>query len=105
MNCEICGAIHGLDQHHILPKRMGGSRNPDVQDESNLITLCRACHQKVHQGPWQLLPSQDGIRVLDRSTGQQVMRRFYDSGLDVPGLFQGVNLAEDTLCQLREALP
>ncbi len=105
MACEICGAIHGLDQHHILPKRMGGSRNPDVQDESNLIALCRTCHQKVDQGLWQLLRSQDGLRVVDRSTGEQVMRRLYDSDLDVPGLFQRMNLADDTLCQLREALP
>ena len=105
MNCEICGATHGLDRHHILPKRMGGSRNPEVQDESNLITLCRTCHRNFHQGPWQLLRSQDGIKVVDQSSGEQVMRRWYDSDLDVPGLFQRMNLADDTLCQLREALP
>ena len=31
-----------LDEHHILPRRMGGS-----DDSSNLIYLCKSCHTKA----------------------------------------------------------
>ncbi len=82
MACEICGAIHGLDQHHLHPKRMGGSRNPNVHDDSNLVTLCRTCHNKIHRGQWELRRSESGIQVIDRKNGEQVMRRHYNPQLD-----------------------
>ena len=105
MYCEICGSIRGLDRHHVIPKGMGGSRDPAVHDESNLMILCRSCHKRVHQGPWELRRSQNGVQVVDRETGQQVMRRRYKSELDVPGLFQQLNQVEDSLACLQEAVP
>jgi hypothetical protein len=39
-----CQHVHGLDVHHILSRRLGGSNKLD-----NLITLCRGCHQLVHE--------------------------------------------------------
>jgi hypothetical protein len=84
---------------------MGGSRDPEIHAESNLLTLCRDCHRKVHQGPWALEHSGEGIRVLDRHTGEQVMRRLYDSELDVPGLFEQLNQVEEFLSRLSQSLP
>ena len=104
MACEICGAIHGLDQHHLHPKRMGGSRNPDVLDDTNLVTLCRTCHNKIHRGQWELRRSESGIQVIDRN-GEQVMRRHYNPQLDPSDLFQLLNLVEDAIARLQEAIP
>ena len=103
--CEICGSIQNLDHHHVIPKRMGGSKNPAVHGEGNLTTLCRGCHRNVHEGRWELVRSQEGIRVLDKDTGEQVMRRLYNLDLDIPSLFQLLNLAADSLSRLHQALP
>ena len=44
--CKICGKTHKrLEVHHIIFRRNGGS-----DDESNLICLCKTCHDKLHNG-------------------------------------------------------
>ena len=44
--CRNCGSTENLHVHHIQWKRDGG------EDKlSNLITLCRSCHQKEHPFP------------------------------------------------------
>jgi len=103
--CEVCGSIRNLDRHHVILKHMGGSKNPAVHDEGNLITLCRGCHRNIHEGRWELVRSQEGIQVLDKDSGEQVMRRLYNPGLDIPSLFQLLNLAEDSLSRLHQVLP
>lgn len=53
-NCERRGGRHGdheLHCHHIVPKGRGG-----VHDLTNLITLCKACHNAVHK-PHALAPT------------------------------------------------
>lgn len=40
--CEICGDFENLELHHISYNRLFCER------ESDLITLCRTCHQKEH---------------------------------------------------------
>ena len=105
LSCEIFGGIHNLDSHHIVLKRMGGRKAPAVHDEENLITLCRRCHGNFHQGLWELVRSEEGIWVLDKHTGELVMRRLRDPDLDTPALFQLLNSAEDSLSRLFAALP
>ena len=46
--CQICGATENLHVHHVVPLGMGGSDERDVPE--NMITLCAACHDKVHAG-------------------------------------------------------
>ena len=104
-NCEICGAIRNLDRHHVIPRRMGGRKNPAVHDESNLMTLCRSCHRNLHEGRWELVRSPEGIWVFDKHTGELVMRRLYNPEVDPPSLFDMLNIAEDSLSRLFEALP
>lgn len=47
--CQNCGAKGGpgggteLHAHHIVPKSSGGSH-----ETSNLITVCKACHDAIH---------------------------------------------------------
>ena len=54
--CIICGSFTNLDVHHIQPQKLSrddkmihldsGAVNKDQQ--SNMISLCKTCHQKVH---------------------------------------------------------
>ena len=92
--CEICGSNRSLDRHHIEPTGMGGTRNPAILGEANLITLCADCHRKIHDAVWNLSRSAVGIRVVDPATGEQVMRRLAYPDVDVPALLQRLNLAE-----------
>ena len=43
-HCVACGTQNNLNQHHLVPRCLGGS-----DDESNLLTLCGLCHTKAHQ--------------------------------------------------------
>jgi len=43
--CENCGTKINLTFHHIIPKSKGGSN-----DKSNLMILCRRCHNYEHSG-------------------------------------------------------
>ena len=43
--CQECGAMEGLEVHHMKPR---GRLGDDVID--NLITLCVGCHGKCHGG-------------------------------------------------------
>ncbi|WP_256394092.1 HNH endonuclease [Natronoarchaeum rubrum] len=40
--CYFCGEQEALDQHHIVPKRHGGSDR-----DKNLVTVCPTCHRKL----------------------------------------------------------
>ena len=40
--CELCGQPSQV-AHHILPKDRGGTDEP-----SNLASLCKACHERIH---------------------------------------------------------
>ena len=42
-HCYICGIDSGLNQHHVVPRHLGGTHG-------STVTLCTVCHQDgVHQ--------------------------------------------------------
>jgi 5-methylcytosine-specific restriction endonuclease McrA len=41
--CQICGCRNNLDVHHMKRRSALGH-----DSETNLITLCRKCHQALH---------------------------------------------------------
>ena len=43
--CQICGSRNHSEGHHIFDYSFGGAASLD-----NIVTLCRECHTKVHQG-------------------------------------------------------
>lgn len=49
--CRKCGRSDGLECHHIIPRRAGGS-----DELENLIVLCIVCHQE-----WGLV--EDGVSL------------------------------------------
>ena len=42
--CVACLAKEDLQHHHLVMRTEGGS-----DDDTNLVTLCTACHYKLHQ--------------------------------------------------------
>ena len=103
--CEICGTVHNLDRHHVIPKRMGGRDDPAIDDPTNLMTICRGCHQKIHRGTWTIQRSPELLRVTEQRTGDQVMRRHYDQCLDAPAVLHLLNIAEGSLSTVLESIP
>lgn len=43
-HCYFCGAFGGLEEHHIVPQRFGGS-----DSEGNIVPLCSQCHTKIER--------------------------------------------------------
>ena len=41
--CVCCGAMDGIDYHHILPLVLGGDNRL-----SNIVPICASCHGKIH---------------------------------------------------------
>ena len=54
--CVACLFESRLTQHHIVPKKAGGSDNP-----SNLAYLCFNCHALVERYYWQKLAKQSPL--------------------------------------------
>lgn len=52
--CEKCGRI-AVDVHHRKPRRMGGSRDPEINSPANLVLLCRDCHNWVESNRAQAM--------------------------------------------------
>lgn len=60
--CQGCGSENGLQIHHIIPLHIFSERFDDLDDsrgegmdphtDSNLITLCSDCHDRVHKWGW-----------------------------------------------------
>src|SRR5207245_326790 len=94
MHCSICSSPREVDRHHVMPKRMGGSRDKQVHAQSNLLTLCRRCHRNVHEGGWVLTQSETELRVTDKRTGTEVMRRLYRQGFDAGAFLSGFSQTE-----------
>jgi len=94
-----------LDEHHIQAKGMGGSRDPAIEAPENKITLCRTCHHNLHERGWQLQRSEHELRVVDRGTGELIMRRLYDKSFDASAFLHQLTTAETSLEQLVKDVP
>jgi hypothetical protein len=105
MHCEICGDTRSLDQHHIHPRGMGGSKDPIVEAPENKITLCRTCHRNIHDHRWELQRSEEELTVVDPESGELVMRRLFNRDFDAPAFFHQLALSEGCLERLIHDVP
>jgi len=103
--CEICGTNRNLDRHHLIPRRMGGSKSIAVNSNGNLVTLCRGCHRNIHEGGWEMERSPEGIRIIDRRTGREIMRRLHAPDFDASSFFQLLNLMDGSLADALTQVP
>ncbi len=97
MLCTICGTKRDLDRHHVTSRGMGGSKNPTVLADNNLMTLCRTCHRNIHEGGWTLEHSPSLVRVVDRRNDTEIMRRYRDPNFDAGRFLGALNLMESSL--------
>ena len=58
-----------LEVHHIVFRSQGG---PDIV--INLITLCKTCHQALHNGEFTIKPNAEHLRSLAPATQMNVIR-------------------------------
>lgn len=80
-NCRQKGGPHGtveLNAHHIVPKSKGG-----VHAKSNLITVCRPCHDAIHhnrQAPTQSQQYQNPVLKMmengDKELAEKLLGKF-----------------------------
>ena len=56
--CAHCGEP-AIDVHHIIPIEENGTN-----EQTNLICLCRACHQQVHRGVYKIDPKTKKIEAM-----------------------------------------
>lgn len=45
--CELCGFHEAQQIHHRKPRRMGGTRDPLINDPCNLFFVCYPCHADI----------------------------------------------------------
>ena len=72
-SCEICGTSRQLEVHHIEPRRMGGSRRPEIEAPSNKAILCRfeIAGPWGTQPFWWVLPHKPTLEILSQDDASQ----------------------------------
>jgi hypothetical protein len=85
--CDNCGSSQNVQRHHMHPVQYGGSDSP-----SNIILLCKDCHEEEHhyefeedhwdEGKRKALPKYQLIRNAIETNRR--MRITYRSGGEVP---------------------
>lgn len=71
-SCEICKSTSNLDVHHIehqstINAQKGKKTHKTKNDKSNLVTLCKVCHNDHHKGKLEIkgwMQSSNGV-ILD----------------------------------------
>lgn len=66
--CQSCGTIHNLEQHHIVYRSRGGTHR-----QNNLVTLCVKCHRRIHLHQLDIL----AIERADFKLSFFFTRRYY----------------------------
>jgi HNH endonuclease len=103
--CAICGSIRQLEVHHIEPRRMGGSRRPEIEADENKIILCRTCHAHITEQRWRIERGTDRLSVTDVASGRLVSRRHTDPSFQAAAYFAELQYLDDGLRQLILGIP
>jgi len=104
-HCEICGTSRHLEVHHIEPRRMGGSRRPEIEAAANKAVLCRTCHTQITEQRWRLQRTETELMISDVATDGVVARRLRDPNFNPSQYFQELNLLEAQLDGLVQGIP
>ncbi|UGT65279.1 HNH endonuclease [Nocardia gipuzkoensis] len=86
--CERCAqpltGIHGGDPHHRKPRGAGGTRDPRINLPSNIVALCRPCHDWI-----------ESQRTAALKDGWLVPRRANPARKEIRSRLHGVVLLSD----------
>jgi len=82
-HCVACGCMDNLNQHHLVPRSIGGS-----DDDSNLLTLCGSCHAKAHsvKADWRHSELTKGALSKKRDRGERLGKLPYGFQVDDDGI-------------------
>jgi 5-methylcytosine-specific restriction protein A len=61
--CERCGLHDGQQAHHRHPRKMGGTRRPEINQSANLLWLHSECHTWVEHNRLKALG--EGLLIPD----------------------------------------
>jgi HNH endonuclease len=103
--CELCGSITQLEVHHINPKRMGGSRRPQIEAPENKISICRSCHIEITENRWHLERTGKSLVVTRKGTSETILRRLYNPAFDASQYFHRLTLLDLELDGLIQGIP
>lgn len=67
--CYFCPETERLEQHHIVPRRFGGSDNTE-----NLVTVCPTCHSKLESLYNKRFYQQLGVDCQQEQQGKNTTR-------------------------------
>lgn len=76
--CEVCGGslagVTGFSVHHRHPRRMGGSRRPELNTAANLLVVCGSgttgCHGRIESNRERA--HEDGLLLHDGESPERV---------------------------------
>lgn len=75
-NCGIPANVNGMDAHHISSQNLGGGMGLKISD-AHVISLCRRCHNMIHQNQSMIDQQRNALLMLDRAlrTGVLVLAK------------------------------
>ena len=77
--CDVSVVNVPADVHHRRPRGMGGTNDPRINHWSNLVLLCRGCHEHVERNRAE--GSEHGWLVLRRDPRDPADVPLFRSGL------------------------
>ena len=74
--CELCGLPCETTAHHLIPKSRIRNKYKDIkEDSSNLIWICRSCHDQIHS-LWDESTLRDLYNTKDKLLAAPEMQKF-----------------------------
>uniref|UniRef100_A0A6H1ZGI8 Putative homing endonuclease n=1 Tax=viral metagenome TaxID=1070528 RepID=A0A6H1ZGI8_9ZZZZ len=100
MPCRVCEQPNP-DKHHVQPRSLAPDR---VFDESNIVELCRPCHNRVHSHEWELCQEGEDLVLYE---GEEEIKRMPPLLTEEEKnlLFEGLERGEEALEEVGHCLP
>lgn len=73
--CEVCGYAEAQQLHHRKPRGMGGSKDPAINEPSNLIHICQQCHSSIESKRTQSEANGHIVRRYNEPVTTPLLRR------------------------------
>jgi len=104
--CQMCGSINSLDTHHIKFQEMADDNkyieHIHQNDLSNLIVLCKECHQNLHNGKFNIegyLFTNNGLKIKKNKIKSKRNKKYNERQIKIINSFKNgsIKYAIETL--------